>query len=210
MKVNLYSITENPEETIIHAMEFCTGQKPDWDKHVVPAIKADHSVSEHINMSFELIGISNPAARQILRHRIASPLQRSQRYSDESNSEIYHPNMTETELYFYDAIAEKCKDTYRELIKLGMDKEDARNILPFGTLTNVFLTINLRSLIHMCSVRLCTHAMPEVRIIMNNMKEEVIKKYPRIGVFLVRDCESLGFCRQPKCCGIRKHISEFK
>ena len=210
MIIKLVNITDNPEDIIIRAMTFCTGKTPDWDKHVVPAIKADHSVSEHINMSFELIGISNPAARQILRHRISSPLQRSQRYSDESESELYHPPNIGNALWVYDDIGDKCRQAYKELIKMGMNKEDARNILPFGTLTNVFLTINLRSLIHMCSIRLCTHAMPEVREIMKEMKSCIMDKYPRIGVFLVPDCEALGFCRQPKCCGLKKHISEFK
>lgn len=107
-------------------------------------------------------------------------------------------------------VLELCKNKYDELVTFGVKKEDARAILPNATKTNLVMTCNLRELIHICNLRLCTRAQLEIRVLFKEIVKEVTKFEPWLKDYLITKCEKNGFCTEHNCCGKRKHIKEIK
>lgn len=98
---------------------------------------------------------------------------------------------------------------YRRLIEQeGKKPEDAREVLPNATKTNITVTFNLRELIHVCNLRLCTRAQKEIQDLFRNIRREVLKVDARLGKYLVPTCERDGFCREHKCCGRKPRLSD--
>ncbi|MGI6485646.1 MAG: FAD-dependent thymidylate synthase [Tepidanaerobacteraceae bacterium] len=89
---------------------------------------------------------------------------------------------------------ESCKNTYVKLVKLGIDQEDARYILPMSTQTRVVMTMNARSLQNFFALRCCKRAQTEIRELANLMLEEVKKIAPAIFEHAGPPCESNGIC----------------
>ena len=95
-----------------------------------------------------------------------------------------------------------CLIEYRRLIEEeSMAPEDARAILPNATKTNLVMSCDLRELIHMSNLRLCTRAQAEIRSLFQAIKKEVENKDERISELLVPSCEAAGFCSEHNCCG---------
>jgi thymidylate synthase (FAD) len=70
---------------------------------------------------------------------------------------------------------------YKEMVKAGVPKEDARYILPNATCTNIVVTMNGRELRHFFELRLCSHAQWEIRELASLMLTECRKVAP--GLF---------------------------
>lgn len=98
-------------------------------------------------------------------------------------------------------------DFYIELTEAGIPAEDARFILPNATSTSMVTSLNLRELIHLANLRLCTRSQTEIRILVKKMCEELTKQEPWLAEYLVPKCERLGFCDEDKSCG-RKPVKE--
>ena len=188
-------------------------------------IKSSHlSVLEHSQFTFAIEGVSRSLLAQISRHRVAVSLSvQSQRYveikenqdyladlytdldtEDYINSELCHI----LDKYFVDAHKFKnlngyyfALDNYLEAIKMGDKPEEARRFLPNATKTNMVITLNLRSLIHLCNERLCTRAQLEIRQLVQLMVKEVLKENEWLKPYLQPKCESLGYCPEHKGCG---------
>ena len=62
-------------------------------------------------------------------------------------------------------------------------------------------SLNLRELIHLANLRLCTRAQYEIRLLVKGMCDELVKQEPWLKDYLVPKCELLGFCDEDKCCG---------
>ena len=62
-------------------------------------------------------------------------------------------------------------------------------------------SLNLRELIHLANLRLCSRAQYEIRCLVKAMTDEVIKKEPWLASYLVPKCEKLGYCDEDKSCG---------
>ena len=101
-----------------------------------------------------------------------------------------------------------CLQHYLHHIQMGIKPEDARMILPNATKTNITMSINLRELMHICNLRLCSRASAEIRNLFLMIKEEVMKADSRLGVLLVPNCEKLGYCPESKCCGRAKTFKQ--
>lgn len=89
---------------------------------------------------------------------------------------------------------ESCKRHYLELVALGVDKEDARNILPMSTQTRIVMTMNVRSLYNFFHLRCCERAQSEIRQLAHLMLEEVKKIAPGLFKTAGAPCEATGLC----------------
>lgn len=163
------------------------------------------STIEHIQVSYAINGISRACSHQLVRHRHMSFSQKSQRYVKEKEQFDYivPPTISknpELEEKFDRFMAETTK-LYLELTEKGIPAEDARFILPNATATSMVASLNLRELIHLANLRLCTRAQTEIRILVKMMCDELIKTEPWLSAYLVPKCERLGFCDEDKSCG---------
>ncbi|WP_213997213.1 FAD-dependent thymidylate synthase [Tepidanaerobacter syntrophicus] len=91
-----------------------------------------------------------------------------------------------------------CKKRYIDLIKSGIDQEDARYILPLGTQTKLVMTMNVRSLHNFFNLRCCERAQTEIRNLAYMMLEEVKKIAPSLFETAGAPCEKLGYCPEGK------------
>jgi len=124
------------------------------------------SIIEHASITFEISGISRACSHQLVRHRIASYSQESQRYVDMSAPEfVVPPSVADNvqALAIWDGFMSQVADTYHRLRELGVRKEDARFVLPNASATRIVVTMNFRSLRHFFSVRCETAAQWEIR-----------------------------------------------
>mgnify|MGYP003704405705 CR=1 FL=1 len=98
---------------------------------------------------------------------------------------------------------------YGDLVAAGIPAEDARFVFPNATRTNLIMTVNLRALIHMSGLRLCTMAQWEIRRLFQLIRHEVFAVSPFLGSFLAPKCVPLGYCdeagNRDGHCPIRPH-----
>ena len=187
MNVTLVQATPNPVETIAKIASICYDSDPKDPMALVKHLYAGghHSVFEHIYFTFKIEGISRACSHQLVRHRHCSFTQRSQRYCSEEGFEYVTPaTIDATEFRGDMGIIEGFYSYYQ-----GQDvpNEDARYILPNACATSLYMSLNLRELIHMCNERLCTRAQWEIRDLVKQMRELV---EPRLWFMLVPKCKS--------------------
>lgn len=159
MKVTLLSHTPEPEKLIAAAAKLCYSDKADIqtlmddlndentvNKFINKLIEMGHmSPLEHVNFTFAVEGISRATSHQLVRHRIASYTQRSQRYCSEDNFEYSSPEFrTEGAKDLYDRFMSSSRKTYQCLLSFGEKKEDARMVLPNAADTRIIFTMNAR------------------------------------------------------------------
>ena len=90
---------------------------------------------------------------------------------------------------------------YTEFVEAGIPAEDARAVLPNACATSIVTSMNLRELIHVANLRLCTRAQTEIRLMVKAMCDELIKVAHWLKPYIVPKCERLGFCDEDKSCG---------
>jgi len=167
-------------------------------RRVAGIISMGHeSPIEHINFTFAIEGVSRTMTHQLVRHRIASYSQQSQRYvtmGRGENAEVIIPeqiknNKEALEIYL-DAV-EHSFNAYNQILDLlasdaGLDKpmekqkEDAREILPNACGTRIIVTMNARTLLHFFKVRCCDRAQWQIRDVAWQMLEIVEEIAPEI------------------------------
>ena len=176
--------------------------------------KKHYSVLEHVSFSFGIEGISRACSHQLVRHRIASYSQRSQRYVSEKQFKYVTPetfdNMTAGTLWFENKM-KTIQKWYNEAIKAGVPKEDARYLLPNACETSLIMTMNIRELLHFFTVRCCNRAQLEIK----NMAIEMLKilktKYPVIFENVGPSCVSAKCNEGSLSCGKMKEVkTKFK
>ena len=151
---------------------------------------------EHAGVTFEISGISRSCSHQLVRHRLASYSQESQRYVSMSDPEwVLPPAIVENPeaRVIWDRFAGEVKAAYRALRELGIRKEDARFVLPNATATRIVVTMNLRQLLHVFRIRISPEAQWEIRdvcvrmlelvhpiapSVFGDLREELKAKYP--------------------------------
>ncbi len=109
----------------------------------------------------------------------------------------------------YEEQVDGALELYGEMLGAGVPGEDARFVFPNGTRTNLVMTTNLRALIHMSGLRLCTIAEWEIRRLFQLIRHEIFSVSPFLGSFLAPKCVPLGYCDEFKNrdehCPIRPH-----
>jgi len=142
------------------------------------------SVIEHASATF-LIKASRVFTHELVRHRIASYSQRSQRYVDESHakhilpSEIAGQENEDAKRIFEGAMRDSW-NAYKNLIKLGLKKEIARYVLPNACETQIIMTMNFRELRHFIKLRTSERALPEMRAVANEVKRIMEAVAPQV------------------------------
>ncbi len=217
MEVELISYTHNPVGIIEEAASTCYDSTPTGGKIMNHCYKSGHhSVLEFADFTFRIRGVSRALTHQLVRHRLASYAQRSQRYCKEDGFKFVTPTSVlknEAARKQYEDTIKTIKTAYLNLLEIGISAEDARMLLPNACCTEICVKMNLRSLIHFCNERLCTCAQWEIRQLARLMAEEVIKVAPELKDYLVPKCEmhpGYAFCTESKkrSCGRHPLISE--
>ena len=222
-EVTLISKPDNILRTVYTACRTCYSADSPYDIYNCPNASDDkkalnlirkvissghYSTIEHIQVSFAVNGISRACSHQLVRHRHVSFSQKSQRYVKEKEQFDYiipptvekNPEMKEKFSKFMNEISK----FYLELTEAGIPAEDARFVLPNATSTSMVVSMNLRELIHIANLRLCTRAQYEIRTLVKLMCDELIKSEPWLKEYLVPKCDRLGFCDEDKSCGRRQ------
>lgn len=242
MRVKLIATTPNPIDVMWTAARTCYSAKSpvemwEWkygeeplteetydqvvkeyqDKHlklVKAVLDSGHmSIAEHVNYTFAIEGISRACSHQLVRHRLCTFSQQSQRYVNEKNGfefEVPQSIQKIDELHneFY-ALMQHIQNFYNKAVEYDIKPEDARSVLPNAAKTNIVVTTNLRNLIHMSELRLCTRAQKEIRQLFKLIKEEVTNNNEVLGNMLMAQCDRLGYCPEAsKCCGKRPTLQD--
>ena len=133
---------------------------------LVNCVKAGHeSVIEHVNATYMIQGVSRALTHQLVRHRLVSFSQASQRYINQDHFEFVLPKSIENSLgeEYFSCRMELIQQWYTEMVEAGVPKEDARFVLPNAATTKIQMTCNLRELLHIFRLRLPANAQWEIR-----------------------------------------------
>ncbi len=241
MKVILLSHTPDPEKIVATAAKLCysssdieslmDGLDPEkTKKYIEMLVSIGHeSVLEHVTFTFGIEGISRACSHQLVRHRIASYSQKSQRYVNENGFEFITPpavkecpeaeaeydrlisEITEGYAKIADILTEKHK---AEFMKDGLDEktaaskarklanEDARFILPNACETKIVVTMNIRSLFNFFRHRCCNRAQWEIRAVADEMLRLCMESAPNTFGHAGPSCVVTGKCPEGKMsCG---------
>ena len=223
--VNLISKPENMLKTVYTACRTCysadypiniynsTDDKEKMLKLIERVISSGHySTIEHIQVSFAISNVSRACTHQLVRHRHMSFSQKSQRYVKEKGQFDYiipptiekNPELKDKFVEFMNKISKQ----YQEIVEAGIPAEDARFVLPNAASSSLVASLNLREMIHLANLRLCTRAQYEIRTMVKMMCDELVKEEPWLKPYLVPKCERLGFCDEDKSCGRKPKFDE--
>lgn len=195
MKVKLIRYTPNPESLVTSCAKLCYSPvgideieesltDDNIQKFLNKLVSMGHeSPLEHTSFTFAVEEVSRVLSHQLVRHRIASYCQKSQRYVKEKQFDYIIPNTIKendeaTNRYYY--LMREVTKCYNDLIKLGIPKEDARYVLPNACETKLVLTMNARSLLNFFRLRCCNRAQWEIRELADRMLVECKKVAPII------------------------------
>ncbi len=218
MQVELLYHTPDPERAIATAARLCyapVGAKelmetmpPERVSSVLTTImKSGHfSTLEHASYTFAIDGVSRALTHQLVRHRLASFNQQSQRYVKfGADLEVVKPaTIAESDEAnaVFDGIIEATKAAYAELMELGIPAEDARYVLPNAAETKIVVTMNVRELLHFFELRCCNRAQREIREMAHRMLELVRPTAPFVFADAGAGCVR-GACPEGKmACGM--------
>lgn len=216
-KVTLLNYTTNPVDAIEEAASTCYDSETTGGKIMNHCYKSGHhSVLEFADFTFKISHVSRALTHQLVRHRLASYAQRSQRYCKEDGFEFITPPSIENNsdaVAIYTNCIKFITETYSNLLQFGIPAEDARMVLPNACCSEICIKMNLRTLINFCNERLCSCAQWEIRRMAKAMVNEVIKVAPELKSFLVPKCEKhpgFPFCTETKkrSCGKHPVISD--
>jgi len=216
VRVELIAYTPEPEKIVAAAARICYSQRgatellknledKEVDRLIRLLLSSGHeSPVEHVTFTFAIEGVSRALSHQLVRHRIASYSQRSQRYVSEENfSYVVPPSINDEPeaLKIFENCLSQIKEAYARLIKL-VPREDARYILPQACETKLICTFNARSLFNFFRLRCCSRAQWEIRELAFKMREAVRQVAPRLFAKAGPNCEVLGICYEgPFSCG---------
>ncbi len=187
MHVELLYHTPDPERAIATAARLCYApvgaaelmetMPPERVESVLTTIMGSghFSTLEHASYTFAIDGVSRALTHQLVRHRIASFNQQSQRYVKfTSGLETVKPGSVaddpEASRVFDEAI-EAAIAAYERLLEAGIPAEDARYLLPNAAETKIVITMNVRELLHFFELRCCNRAQWEIRELAHRMLE---------------------------------------
>jgi thymidylate synthase (FAD) len=181
--VRILTCTPDPIFTISQAAGTCYGKHDLSEKRVYNCIKAGHeSVLEHASATWLIGDISRSCSHQLVRHRLASYSQQSQRYCriDVNRDDWYvippdildyeDPDGVKDLLQFYKRSMERAAWNYQTMLDEGMKPEDARYLLPEACKTEIVVTMNVREFFHFLDTRLSHRAQWEIRYLAEAMK----------------------------------------
>ena len=202
LRVSLLQHTPDPDRTVAIAGRLCYApvSAADLNEHMsaedvsklvhILVRSGHHSALEHASFTFAVDGVSRACTHQLVRHRVASYNQQSQRYVNFSadDSFIVPPSIrenAEAKQVFVDAMRQ-ARVAYDRLVELGLAEgrakesvqEDARFVLPNAAETKIVITMNARELRHFFAVRCCNRAQWEIRALAWELRDLVRQVAP--------------------------------
>lgn len=209
IKVKLLEHTPEPERVVAMAARLCYSpigaeelaeqlSEAKVKEMVSKMVKLGHaSTIEHVSFTFGIEGVSRVLTHQLVRHRIASYDQQSQRYVASYGFEYITPPTiaanSAANKKFTD-LMENIRQVYDELMAMDIPKEDARYVLANAAETKIMVTMNARSLLHFFNLRCCNRAQWEIRDMANKMLAEVKKVAPTLFANAGASCVNTGRC----------------
>lgn len=217
MNVILLSHTPSPDAVVAAAARICyrdvtasellKGEEENLSSNLIADLfRSGHtSTFEHVSFTFGVDGLSRVASHQLVRHRMASFSQQSQRYvkmSCDPEAVVIPPSVSKTPeaLALFNEIVAKSQEAYAKLTSMGIPKEDARFILPHGHSTRLVMTMNARELHHFFSLRLCRRAQWEIHELARKMLILCREKAPVLFEKAGPSC-IFGNCNEARACG---------
>ena len=223
LQVELLTMTEHAVDVVYAACRQCyssgfaaemfsgsVGGKPGLDekeRFIRKIVKSGHeSPLEHVSMTFAVRGISRSCSLQLVRHRIASYSQQSQRYVGMKDFGYVTPSTIGEDKELRNLFVEAMEDIQKKYNRIvealeakGITgesaRQDARFILPEASETKIVITMNARELLHFFSQRCCARAQWEIRRMANRMLDIARKALPSIfGEEAGPKCERLKYC----------------
>ena len=229
MKVSILAHTPNIENVIASSGRLCYSKvgvnellqkhsKEDNERFIkMLADMGHHSPLEHVSFTFAVEGVSRALTHQLVRHRIASYSQQSQRYVnlDKTFDYIMPPSIEKNEVTttvfenamkdikrYYDYLVDSLEESY---ISNGMNKreankkaiEDARYVLPNACETKIVFTMNVRTLLHFFEKRCCSRAQWEITNLANEMLRQCKEISPILFSSAGPTCKK-GYCTEGK------------
>ncbi|RNL20774.1 FAD-dependent thymidylate synthase [Slackia faecicanis] len=217
MQVELLYHTPDPERAIATAARLCYApvgaselmetMPPERVESVLSTImKSGHfSTLEHVSYTFAIDGVSRALTHQLVRHRLASFNQQSQRYVKfkDGLATVKPATVAENEeaSALFDEAIEAAVSAYTKLLEAGIPAEDARYLLPNAAETKIVVTMNVRELLHFFELRCCNRAQWEIRELAQKMLELVRPTAPYVFLDAGPSCVR-GKCSEGKMtCG---------
>lgn len=197
---------ECPDELAVTRRE---GEASPFKKALDHALASGHeSVLEHWSATFAIEGISRACSHQLVRHRVASYSQQSQRYVNMEGFDYVIPvsiDLGSDDVFNeYISMMDSIDKMYHSFIERGIPEEDARYILPNACCTNIVMTMDARELRHFLGLRLCNRAQKEIRQLAQLMLECLKGECPELFEDVGPQCKQKGFCPETKGCGMTK------
>jgi thymidylate synthase (FAD) len=228
LKVSLLAHTPDPERLVVAAALLCYqkgGPEGAYEKAGKEKLRArlfeelvrqgHGSTLEHPSFTFGIEGISRACSHQLVRHRISAYNQQSQRYVDVGDPQYFvKPESLEGDGGRFEQVVAETVGYYRDIVEqfrgegktAEQAQEDARYVLPNATMTNLIWTTNLRNLLHVCRVRMCSRAQWEIRRLLHECRRAMEPKFPVITKYMVVKCHpnAMGYCDEEfRSCGFR-------
>ncbi len=228
MQVELLTHTPDPEQVVAAAARLCYSNasidelleksKVDRQEFLEKVLSlGHHSVLEHVSFSFGIEGISRACSHQLVRHRLASYSQQSQRYvSHKKRFSAVTPATIAAKPELnqrYQQLLEEIHQFYAEMLDAGIPAEDARFLLPNAATTKIVVTMNGRELRHFFALRCCRRAQWEIQEMAKRMLKLITPVAPILFAKAGPGCLS-GPCPEGKMtCGemvaVRAEFTEF-
>ena len=224
LKVKLLAYTPEPDRLVAAAARLCYSPvgvdqlleqlTPERMEKLLGQLRESghDSPIEHASFSFGIEGVSRALTHQLVRHRIASFSQQSQRYVKNSGFEAIMPPTVAKDpraRATFEAAVAQIRTAYQELLAAGIPAEDARFLLPNACETKIMVTMNARSLQNFLEIRSCNRAQWEIRALALAMRAELRQAAPLLFTISGPSCETRGYCREGKMsCGRAPVLAE--
>lgn len=147
------------------------------EKLIKGVIKAKHfGCIEHVSLTVKFI-CDRACSHQLVRHRLMSFNQKSQRYCKEGNLEVIKPEGLKNTSIWLES-CRQAENAYAELVRRGEKPEVARGVLPNSTATEIYATANLREWRHFFELRCDRTAQKDIRLLALELLCQMFEKYP--------------------------------
>ena len=209
MKVTLVNYAQQGEYLAHLGAAVCVDKLDNpTEKGMLSAINSGHdSVLEHLPLTWVIEDVSRALTHQLVRHRIASYSQQSQRYAKVNTEEqwfIIPESVVSCSLNViskYNSLMEDIARFYNEMCSKGIPNEDARMILPNACFTSIMVSMNARSFSEAATLRTCNRAQWEIRQMFKLMRDSIKDVYPHVWEKCFPNCTKKCGCLEAKPCG---------
>jgi len=138
-------------------------------------------VFEHATFTVSVSGVSRALTHQLVRHRLASYSQQSQRQVKiDTNEDWYIKPPSIKDGQRFDMLMGEIAKCYQKYVDDGVPEEDARFVLPNACKTNIVITANAREWFHMFKLRTDEQSQWEIRRMFQQILEELMMISPLI------------------------------